>query len=201
MLYFLRASALALAVAGVPATIHAQSATADAAAPSVPADASFAMSAQQMAQHDGWPADVQGKYDALPSAQQAYFWTLDPDQQKGWWAMTGPQRAQVLAMTPDQRAQVWPSIVAQVKGGGSAMEKPRADAASPQNSGMATAQANAESVPPPGAVDAATVAAGTSYAGTTASGALPPPPADSLNKKYPVCTHKLQDNCRNRSGV
>lgn len=27
-----------------------------------------------------------------------------------------------------------------------------------------------------------------------------PPPADAMNKTYPVCTRKIQDECRNRGG-
>jgi hypothetical protein len=28
-------------------------------------------------------------------------------------------------------------------------------------------------------------------------GALTPPPAEALNKEYPVCTREMQDNCQN----
>jgi hypothetical protein len=33
------------------------------------------------------------------------------------------------------------------------------------------------------------------------TGALTAPPPEAMNKVYPVCTRKLQDNCRNRGGV
>ena len=36
---------------------------------------------------------------------------------------------------------------------------------------------------------------------STPSGALTPPPADAMNKDYPVCSKTVQDNCRNRGGV
>ena len=31
-------------------------------------------------------------------------------------------------------------------------------------------------------------------------GALTPPPPQELDKAYPLCTKKVQDNCRNRGG-
>lgn len=32
-------------------------------------------------------------------------------------------------------------------------------------------------------------------------GALTPPPAEAMNKTYPLCTKKVQDSCRNPGGV
>ena len=40
-----------------------------------------------------------------------------------------------------------------------------------------------------------------SYQAGPYKGALTAPPADAMNKTYPVCTRKLQDNCRNRGGI
>ena len=36
-----------------------------------------------------------------------------------------------------------------------------------------------------------------SYNAGPYKGALTQPPADAMNKSYPVCTRKLQDNCQN----
>jgi hypothetical protein len=108
-------SAFALAVATLPAALHASDCRRrppPAAAPAGP----FTMTTEQKGQYDTWPADLKAKYDAWPSAQQEYFWSLNADQQKGWWALNDTQRGQVYAMTPDQRSQIWPSIVAQVQG-------------------------------------------------------------------------------------
>jgi hypothetical protein len=37
-----------------------------------------------------------------------------------------------------------------------------------------------------------------SYQAGPYKGALTAPPAEAMNKTYPVCTAKLQDNCQNR---
>jgi hypothetical protein len=40
-----------------------------------------------------------------------------------------------------------------------------------------------------------------SYNAGAYKGALSPPPADAMNKTYPVCSRTVQDSCRNRSGI
>ena len=39
-----------------------------------------------------------------------------------------------------------------------------------------------------------------SYQAGPYKGALTAPPAEALNKVYPVCTSKIQDSCRNPGG-
>ncbi|MBO0748900.1 MAG: hypothetical protein J2O44_00515 [Porphyrobacter sp.] len=59
-------------------------------------------------------------------------------------------------------------------------------------------QANAEAPPAPPTTTVQTDAAtGASAAVTTFPGNDTGPPASALNKKYPVCTRKLQDECQN----
>jgi hypothetical protein len=40
-----------------------------------------------------------------------------------------------------------------------------------------------------------------SYKAGPYKGALTAPPASAMQKKYPVCTRKIQDSCRNPGGV
>jgi len=58
-------------------------------------------------------------------------------------------------------------------------------------------QANAQASPPPTTTTTTTSASGQTTVTTTTPGNLTPPPASALNKTYPVCTAKLQDNCQN----
>ncbi|MEL0209637.1 MAG: hypothetical protein VW891_03460, partial [Novosphingobium sp.] len=37
--------------------------------------------------------------------------------------------------------------------------------------------------------------------GTSTTGNMTPPPAEAMNKKYPVCSKTVTDSCRNRGGV
>ena len=73
-----------------------------------------------------------------------------------------------------------------------------APAAAPQQAPRSAEQANANAQPGPTttavAVDAAT---GASAVVTTFPGNVSPPSSAALNKHYPVCTRKLQDNCQN----
>lgn len=207
---FLCASALALAAASVPAVLTAQETT-----------TSWTISADQRAMVTAWPTDRQASYNGWAPAWQEYFWSLTPNQQTGWWALTDEQRTQVYAMTPEQRVQAWTSIEAQLAG-----EPPRATPATPArpNPGMGmpatpatpampaeNIQANpvgssaapvsrpdpvsaAEPVPPARPADPA-------YNAGPYKGALTPPPPSAMGKKYPVCTRKIQDSCRNPGGV
>ncbi|MBA4355386.1 MAG: hypothetical protein C0409_11910 [Novosphingobium sp.] len=160
-----------------------------------PTGTAYAPASDQQSQIDTWPAEQKTKYQAWPSTYQEYFWTLDPDQQKGWWALTDEQKSQVYAMTPEQRLQVWPAIVAQVNG------KPApAGSASPATPaqpapGAGTAATPAEPATPP--TDG--MAAGTVSSSTT--GNMSAPPAEAMNKKYPICSKTITDSCRNRGGV
>jgi hypothetical protein len=59
-------------------------------------------------------------------------------------------------------------------------------------------EANAAVTPPPPVTTIVPGAAsGAGAVVTTYPGNLGPPPASALNKHYPVCTRKLQDECQN----
>lgn len=71
--------------------------------------------------------------------------------------------------------------------------------ANPQGPGVPTAtppnpQTAAEPVAP-------AVPADPSYQAGPYKGALTAPPAEALNKTYPVCSKIVRDSCRNRGGV
>lgn len=158
--------------------------------------APFKMSSDQQAMHDAWSASQRTDYDAWTPEYQAYFWTLAPEQQRGYWALTPDQRGMIYKMSPDQRAKAWQSIAAQMNGQTPPTPPGQAN---PPGTGMPTNGVPApntaeQSVPPAMPQDQ-------SYQGGPYKGALTPPPASAMDKSYPVCTHKGQDNCRNRSGV
>ena len=50
---------------------------------------------------------------------------------------------------------------------------------------------------PDGTVTVSPNPGGPAVVTTTNPGNLTPPPAQAMNKSYPVCTRKLQDNCQN----
>ncbi len=58
-------------------------------------------------------------------------------------------------------------------------------------------QANAQASPAPTTTTVTTAPSGQTTVTTTTPGNLAPPPASAMNKTYPVCTAKLQDNCQN----
>lgn len=62
--------------------------------------------------------------------------------------------------------------------------------------GQAANQANAQAQPAPPTTTVTTTPS-TTVVTTNNPGNLTPPPASSMNKTYPVCTAKLQDNCQN----
>lgn len=105
-------------------------------------------------------------------------------------------------MTPPQRAQAWTSIEAQLAG-----QPPRATPATPAApSPRAGGMKGMEGMEGMGGGmrEGASVGMGAMEghmgSGQMGRAAVPPPPADAMNKTYPVCTKILQDNCRNRGG-
>jgi hypothetical protein len=207
------ASAAALALACGAAAVSGQS-----------TPAGSAITSTQKATYDSWPADKKATYDKWPTEYQAYFWSLSAKQQTGWFALTDAQRKQVYDMPPASRAAAWASIEQQMAGGGSPAPStvpatppvaPDAAAAPPMDNDQASApaqiQANprgegpaTDTAPDPATADtpvAPAMPADPSYQAGPYKGALTAPPADAMNKTYPVCTRKLQDNCRNRGGI
>ncbi len=152
----------------------------------------YQMTPEQQALFDAWAAERQTDYRAWPYDYQTYYWTLTPEQQGGYWALTPDQRGMIYKMSPDQRAKAWASVLAQVAGQTPATPPGQAN---PPGMGMPTAgvpnpATAAQPVPP-------AMPADSSYQGGPYKGALTPAPADAMNKTYPVCTRKLQDNCQN----
>lgn len=188
------AGAGALAMISASAAVQAQN---TAAAPAPPAEAAApAMTADQKAMYDTWPASRKADFDAWPAEYKNYFWSLTPEQQEGYLALTPEQREQIYKMAPEQRELAWKSVVEQMKG---QPALPAQTQANPQGSGTPTTgvpapQAAEQSVPP-------AMPADQSYQGGPYKGALTPPPASAMNKDYPVCTRKIQDSCRNPGGV
>lgn len=214
-------SAAALALACGASAVSAQS------TPSNVAPASPAMTSTQKASYEAWPADKKASYDKWPAEYQAYFWSLSASQQTGWFALSDAQRKQVYDMPPASRAAAWVSIEQQLAGATppsasaaplSATTTPMPDAAAvppPSDSDAAAApeqvQANpvgssqaTDPAPDPataGSPVAPSMPADPSYNAGAYKGALSAPPADAMNKTYPVCSRTVQDSCRNRGGI
>lgn len=214
----LLASAAALALACGATAVSGQSPPATMSAPASPA-----MTPSQKAMYETWPASQKTAYDSWSAEYQAYFWSLTPSQQKGWFALSDDQRKQVYEMPPASRAAVWASIEQQLAGAAppAAMTAPSPDAAAappPMDDDASAQAAPVEQVQanPPGAGPASDTPPDPATADTPVppaqpadpgyhagpyKGALTEPPADAMNKTYPVCSRKVQDNCRNPGGV
>lgn len=172
----LLAGAAALSIAAVPFAVTAQEAGA-----SANTTVTYTLTPEQVVVYDAWPPERQAIYVAWPATYQEYYWTLVPVQQDAYWLLTDAQRNQIYVMTPAQREIAWQSISRQLAGAPTAND---ANAAVPP----VTETTVATRVTPDGqAQDVIT---------TTSSNAVPPP-AQALNKDYPVCTAKVQDNCQN----
>jgi len=159
-------------------------------------DKRYERSPAQEAIYGAWPNEQRMEYDAWPYDYQVYYWTLDPVQQSGYWALTPDQRGMIYKMWPDQRAKAWSSIRQQLAG---QVPTTPAGQANPPGMGMPTT-----GVPDPdNAAQAVRPAmpAGGAYQGGPYKGALTPPPAEAMNKDYPICSKTVQDSCRNPGGV
>ncbi|HYD24198.1 MAG TPA: hypothetical protein VEB68_05325 [Croceibacterium sp.] len=189
----LLAGAAALTLTALPTVLSAQN-----GGPEAAAAADFTMTAEQQATFDAWPADRQTYYTDLDAEHQAYFWSLTPRQMEGYWVLTPEQRMQVFAMTPTARASAWTSIEAQLaananNSGTSVAARTGGAVPGPQT----TAQANVRATPGPATTTVATNASGQTVVATNHPGNLTPPPAQALNKTYPICSRAVQDSCQN----
>jgi hypothetical protein len=194
----LLSSAAALALACGATVVSAQS------TPSNIAPAAPAMSSTQKASYEAWPADKKAAYSKWPAEYQAYFWSLSASQQTGWFALSDAQRKQVYDMPPASRAAAWVSIEQQLAG---AMPPSNSDAAAApeqvQANPVGSTQAT-DPAPDPATADspvAPSMPADPSYNAGPYKGAMTAPPADAMNKTYPVCSRTVQDSCRNRGGI
>lgn len=170
----------AIALATVPAL--AQETDNDAkAATSVDAGS---LSADQQAIVAAWPAERQTLYSSWSPEYQTYFWTLTPEQQQAYFVLTPAQREQIAAMTPTQRTAAWQSITRQLAAGANAGD-------------TSVAARTGDEVPAPAQATPPDTAASGAGAVVTSAGNLAAPPASGLNKKYPVCSRTIQDECQN----
>jgi hypothetical protein len=171
--------AAALSLAAIPFTAIAQQAsTTTEAVVSGP----YVLTTEQQVTYDTWPPDRQTVYTTWVPVSQEYYWTLTPAQADAYWLLTDEQRNKIYVMTPAQRTIAWQSIERQLAGAQTANE------------------ANA-AVPP---VTETTVATRLTADGqeqavvTTSTSNAVPPPAQALNKSYPLCSKTVQDSCQNR---
>lgn len=184
----------ALALIGAAGPLLVQSSAAQTATTTATV-ATPVLTAAQQSDYDTWAPEQRSSYDAWPAAYQVYYWTLTPNQMHGWWRLTDVQRGQIVAMTPDQQVSAWTAVEAQI----AAMPAPAVAQANPVGSSETPTAtppnpvAAADPVPPAKPADPG-------YQAGPYKGALTPPPAEAMNKVYPVCTRKLQDSCRNPGG-
>jgi hypothetical protein len=194
----LLAGAATIGIIAAPAVLSAQETDVEASA-SIAADVE--LNAEQRAMYDAWPAETRADYDALEPEYQTYFWTLTPRQRDAYWVLTPEQRTQIMGMTPQARANAWTSIEAQMAAGANnSQTSVTARTGGDVSASARTAnQANARATPRP----PSTTVVDDGNPATPATvvrnnpGNLTPPPASALNKTYPVCSARVQDNCQN----
>ena len=137
-------------------------------------------------------------YNSLDAAHQGYFWSLTPRQMEGYWVLTADQRAQVFAMEPAARANAWTSIEAQLAAGANnSATSVAARTGGPVPQTADAANAAARPAPPSTTVIADANPATPDAVVSSNPGNLAPPPAQALNKSYPICRGAVQDSCQN----
>ncbi|WP_156842170.1 hypothetical protein [Novosphingobium aquimarinum] len=152
----------------------------------------YEMSPEQSTMYQSWPPERQTDYDTWPMTYQEYYWTLEPVQQEGYWALTEDQRGKIYNMTPEQRTLAWRAVQQQLAG---MTPTTPAGQANPPGQGMPT-----NGVPNPKMANQAVqpaMPATQQYQGGPYKGALTPPPADAMDKDYPICKGDVQDSCIN----
>ena len=102
--------AIAILAGALPASgALAQEADAPDAATTAPAE-SFALTPEQSAAYDSWPADQQAKYDAWPADTQGYYWSLTPPRQEVFWRLRDEDKLAVTAMGEEAREAAWTAL-------------------------------------------------------------------------------------------
>jgi hypothetical protein len=193
------AGAATIGIIAAPAVLSAQDSPETQASASVAAD--LGLTAEQEATFRTWTEEWRTAYTGLEPEQRTYFWTLTPRQQEAYWVLTPEQRAQIMGMTPQARANAWTSIEAQLAAGANNSQTSVAARTGGDVSASAQSanQANARAVPPPSSSTVVDDDDPSTPATVVRNipGNLTPPPTSALNKTYPVCSARVQDNCQN----
>ena len=71
----------------------------------VVAESSAALSAEQQASYDGWPAEQQAQFDTWPGEVQTYFLTLTPERQSLFWRISDANKVTLAGLSAEQQAQ------------------------------------------------------------------------------------------------
>lgn len=108
--YSMLVSAAMAASFTVPATAQDAPAQDVMEEPAPQPPAMVAMSPEQQAILDGWPAEQRTQYDAWPAATQSYYWTLSPTRQGLFWRISDPDKVRLSQMTPDEQAASWETV-------------------------------------------------------------------------------------------
>ena len=211
------AGAAALALACGTTVVSAQDAAAGAAPEAASADAAKPAD-------PSWSAEYKAYYETLTAKQKEGWWALSDAQRKQVYDLPAEQRASVWASIESQLAGAAPQGAAAGAAGATAAPPAAAatddtaDAANPAGAAGPDAAAPADQVQanprgegpasatPPNPDTASSAVppaqpADPSYSAGPYKGALTAPPAEAMNKEYPVCSRTVQDSCRNRGGV
>lgn len=107
-----------------------------------------AMSDEQQAMFDSWPADQQAAFMGWPEETKIYYWSLAPERQDLFWRHTDDNKISLTAMGEEDRASAWQMIEARaaaVEGGeAEAPPPPPAPEASPEMESPAKAEMPSE---------------------------------------------------------
>ncbi|MBW8783982.1 MAG: hypothetical protein JF593_04980 [Novosphingobium sp.] len=113
-------------------------------------------------------------YNGWPPGQRTLYNAWPDTYRSYYWTLTPTQQAGWWRLTDQQRAQLYAMTPEQRAQAWTSIE----------------AQLTGQPVPP-------AVAAAPPGSVVTTTTTMPPPPPDTLNKGYPVCRYKGQDNCQN----
>ena len=102
--------AIAVVTFGYVAAAPGQAALQEEGASAIPPDP--ALTPEQKAEHDGWPAEKQAAYAAWPGETKGYYWTLSDERRMMFWALADSDTIALTAMTGPEREAAWERIEA-----------------------------------------------------------------------------------------
>jgi hypothetical protein len=85
-----------------------------ATAASEPAGPTTAMTPEQDAAMQAWPAQQQAVFKLWPAETQAYYWSLSEERQKMFWALSDSDKVALGQMAEPQRESTWAQIEARL---------------------------------------------------------------------------------------